>query len=289
VTKPGRAAAGITALEEYAMKDSPLSRIHPGAKLLATAMYLVCVVSFPATALSGLAPYLFYPAVLLPLADIPLRAAALRLVPALPFALMGGISCVLVMREPAFIMGDLIVSRGALAFASIMFKTILCVGAALILAGSTPFPVLCAGLRRLHVPSLFCLQLTLCYRYIAVLLEEAQAMYTAYILRSPGKKAAMKDMGPLLGTLLLRSLDRAARVYNAMRCRGFSGTFFAERKPLKAADVLYCAAVCAAALLFRFFNVPRFIGTIIPLVFGSGFAGNPGFSIAAVTPGFFDA
>jgi cobalt/nickel transport system permease protein len=273
----------MTALEEYAMKDSPLSRIHPGAKLLAAAVYLVCVVSFPTTDLSGLMPYLFYPAVLLPLADIPLKAAALRLIPALPFALMGGISCVLVMREPAFVFGDLMISRGALAFASIMLKTILCVGAAFILAGSTPFHVLCAGLRRLHVPSLFCLQLALCYRYIAVLLEEAQAMYTAYILRSPGKKAAMKDMGPLLGTLLLRSLDRADRVYSAMRCRGFNGTFFAERKPLLAADVFYCAVVCAAALFFRFFNVSRFIGTVIRLVFG--FAGNPDFT-AAFTPVF---
>jgi cobalt/nickel transport system permease protein len=253
----------MTALEEYALKDSPLGRIHPGAKLLATAVYLVCVVSFPVTALSGLAPYLFYPAVLLPLADIPLKAAAARLVPALPFALMGGISCLVVMREPAFVFWGLMISRGVLAFASIMLKTILCVGAALILAGSTPFHVLCAALRRLRVPALFCLQLTLCYRYIAVLLEEAQAMYTAYILRSSGKAAAMKDMGPLLGTLLLRSLDRADRVYSAMRCRGFNGTFFAGRKMLKAADVLYCAVICAAALFFRFFNAPRFVGTVI--------------------------
>jgi cobalt/nickel transport system permease protein len=291
MTKPGRAAAEMTALEEYAMKNSPLSRIHPGAKLLAAAVYLVCVVSFPAAALSGLAPYLLYPAVLLPLADIPLKEAALRLVPALPFALMGGVSCLLVMREPAFVFENLMISRGALAFAAIMFKTILCVGTALILAGSTPFHVLCAGLRRFHVPPVFCLQLTLCYRYIAVLLEEAQAMYTAYILRSPGKKAAMKDMGPLLGTLLLRSLDRADRVYGAMRCRGFSGTFFAERKALKAADVLYCAVICAAALIFRFFNFARFIGTIIRLVFDSGFdvAGNPDFSIIAFTSGFSDA
>jgi cobalt/nickel transport system permease protein len=291
MTKPGQAAAGITALEAYAMNDSPLSRIHPGAKLLAAVVYLVCVVSFPPTALSGLAPYLFYLAVLLPLADIPLKAAAPRLVPALPFALMGGISCVLVMREPAFMLGDLVISRGVFAFASIMLKTILCVGAALILAGSTPFHVLCAGLRRLRVPALFCLQLTLCYRYIAVLLEEAQAMYNAYILRSRGKAAAMKDMGPLLGTLLLRSLDRADRVYSAMRCRGFNGTFFAERKALKAADVLYCAVICAAALFFRFFNVPRFIGNLIRIVFDSGFAvaGTPNFTVTVFASGFFDA
>ncbi|MDR0402842.1 MAG: cobalt ECF transporter T component CbiQ [Treponema sp.] len=260
---PGRAAAGIAALEEYAMKDSPLGRIHPGVKLFAAAVYLVCTVSFPATAPGRLAPYLLYPAVLLPLADIPLKAAVIRLVPAMPFALMGGISCLLVMRDPAFAFGNLIVSRGVLAFAAIMLKTVLCVSAALILAGSTPFHVLCAGLRRLRVPSVLCLQLMLCYRYIAVLLEEAQAMYTACILRSTGKRAAIKDMGPLLGTLLLRGLDRADRVYNAMRCRGFRGTFFAERKTLKAADIVYCAVVCAAAVFFRFFNVPRFIGTVM--------------------------
>jgi cobalt/nickel transport system permease protein len=264
-------AAGITALEEFAMKDSPLSRIHPGAKLFAAAVYLVCTVSFPAAALSGLVPYLFYPAVLLPLADIPLKALATRVVPALPFALMGGISCVLVMREPAFVFGDLVVSRGVVSFAAIMLKTILCVGAALILAGSTPFHILCACLRRLHVPAVLCLQLALCYRYIAVLLEETRATYIAYILRSSGKKAAMKDMGPLLGTLLLRGMDRADRVYNAMRCRGFNGEFFAERKALKAADWLYCAAVCGCTVFLRFFNLPRFLGTVLQSASGQVF------------------
>jgi cobalt/nickel transport system permease protein len=262
VTDPGRAAAGIGALEECALKDSPLSRIHPGAKLLAAAVYLVCTVSFPAGALSGLTAYLFYPAVLLPLADIPLKTLLARLVPALPFALMGGISCLLVMREPAFVFGGLIISRGLIAFAAIMLKTILCAGAALILVGSTPFHVLCACLRRLRVPSMLCLQLALCYRYITVLLGEAQAMYTAYLLRSSGKKAAMKDMGPLLGTLLLRGLDRADRVYKAMRCRGFTGEFFAERKAWKAADFFYCGAVCACVVFLRFFNLSRFLGTL---------------------------
>jgi cobalt/nickel transport system permease protein len=265
VTKPGRTAAGITALEEFAIKDSPLGRIHPGAKILAAAVYLVCTVSFPAADLSGLVAYLLYPAVLLPLADIPLKAAITRLAPAMPFALMGGISCVLVMREPAFVFGDLVISRGVLSFAAIMLKTFLCVSAALILAGSTPFHVLCACLRRLHVPAVLCLQLALCYRYIAVLLGEAQAMYTAYILRSSGKTAAMKDMGPLLGTLLLRSVDRADRVYSAMRCRGFTGAFFAERKALKAADWFYCAAVCGCTVFLRFFNLPRFLGTVAQL------------------------
>ncbi|MDR0710611.1 MAG: cobalt ECF transporter T component CbiQ [Spirochaetaceae bacterium] len=271
MTKPGRAAAGITALEEFAMKDSPLSRIHPGAKILAAAVYVVCTVSFPAAALSGLVPYLFYPAVLLPLADIPLKALYTRVVPALPFALMGGISCILVMKEPAFVFGALVISRGVLSFAAIMLKTILCVSAALILVGSTPFHVLCACLRRLHVPAVLCLQLALCYRYIAVLLGEAQAMYTAYILRSSGKTAAMKDMGPLLGTLLLRSLDRADRVYNAMRCRGFNGEFFAERNALRAADFLYCAVVCGCAVFLRFFNFPRFLGAALQSAAGPVF------------------
>ncbi|MDR2048453.1 MAG: cobalt ECF transporter T component CbiQ [Treponema sp.] len=271
MTKPGRAAAGITALEEFALKDSPLARIHPGAKILAAAVYLVFTVSFSPADLSGLVPYLLYPAVLLPLTDIPLKALALRVVPAMPFALMGGISCIIMMKEPALVFGSLVISRGVLAFASIMLKTILCVSAALILAGSTPFHVLCACLRRFHVPSVLCLQLALCYRYIAVLLEEAQAMYTACVLRSSGKTAAMKDMGPLLGTLLLRSLDRADRVYSAMRCRGFNGVFFAERNALKAADCLYCAAVCAGAVFFRFFNAPRFLGTALRFIRGPVF------------------
>jgi cobalt/nickel transport system permease protein len=282
----GIRAAGIIALEEYAMKDSALGRIHPRVKILSTVFYMVCAASFPARELSGLAALVFYPAVLLPLADLPFKAIAKRLLPALPFALMGGISCVILLKEPALVFGNFTISVGWISFTAILLKTLLCVSAVLILIGSTPFQVICTELGRLHVPAVICVQLALCYRYIAVLVEETSAMYRAYILRTSRSALRMKDMGFFLGNLVLRSMDRAGRVYNAMKCRGFapgtgrendaseqasekSGQSFSEnmkaRDPngrMTARDYLYCSLVCGIALAFRFFNLPRFIGLI---------------------------
>jgi cobalt/nickel transport system permease protein len=260
-----RAAAGIRALEEYALKDSALSQIHPQAKLAGTAIYIVCVASFPAAGLSALVPYVLYFAVLLPLSDIPVMAVAKRLVPVLPFALMGGIGNLIFMKEPAFVFGEVIISKGVVSFAAIMLKAVFCAASVLILIGSTPFHVICAELRRLHVPAVFCVQLAMMYRYIAVLLEEASSMYTAYMLRAAGKQKAvnLKDMGPLLGHLVLRSMDKAGRVYNAMKCRGWTGIFYVRRQKIKVSDYLYCVSVCGSSILFRFFNIPRFFGNLV--------------------------
>jgi cobalt/nickel transport system permease protein len=262
MTELRRAAAGIAALEEYALKASPLGAVHPAAKILAAAAYIVCVASFPSTDLSGLVPYALYPAVLAPLSNIPAAALAKRLAPVLPFALMGGIANLIFLKDPAFVLGSFVISKGALSFAVILLKAIFCALSALILAGSTPFQAICAELRRLHVPAVFCVQLALMYRYIAVLLGEASAMHTAYRLRSAEKAVRLKDMGSFLGHLALRSIDKAGRVYNAMKLRGVGGIFHAPRLRMKAADYLFCLSVSALCVFFRFFNLPHFLGNL---------------------------
>jgi cobalt/nickel transport system permease protein len=265
--KLGRAADGIAALEEYTLKDSALKRIHPGAKIISAAVYIVCAASFPASGLSGAVPYVLYPVALLPMSHVPFTALVKYLVPVLPFALAGGIANLVFMKEPAFVLGNLAVSEGAVSCALIMLKAVLCASAAMFLAASTPFHVICAELARLRVPALFCIQLAMMYRYIAVLLEEASAMYRAYMLRSAEKAIRMKDAGPFLGHLALRSMNRAASVYNAMKCRGWTGNFHAPKRRFRAADWVYCLSVCLFSIVFRCFNAPRFVGNLVLDVF----------------------
>jgi cobalt/nickel transport system permease protein len=265
-----RAASRITALEEYALKDSPLCRIHPGVKIFAAAAYIVCAASFSNMDLSGLIPYLLYPAVLLPLSAIPLGALVKRIVPVLPFALMGGIANIIFMKEPAFLFGDLVVSTGVVSFAAILFKAVFCVASVLILIGSTPFHVICAELRRFHVPAVFCLQLSMLYRYITVLLVETSAMFAAYTLRTARKQKSIdiKNMGGFLGHLFLRSIDKSGKVYNAMKCRGgWQGIYYSPGQKIQFADCFFCVIVCGLSVLFRFFNIPEFLGGLLHATF----------------------
>jgi cobalt/nickel transport system permease protein len=250
-------------LEDLSAASSPVHRLHPLAKLAVTAAFVVTVVSFPGGDVSGLAAFLLYPVILMSLADLPLRPLLIRLLPALPFSLMGGLGNLFVLRETAFFLGPWAVTEGMVSFASILFKTFLTVFAVLLLTASTPFPRLLSHLRSLKVPELICLQLAMTYRYLAVLWGEAAAMVTAYTLRGGGRGVQLRDSGPFLGQLLLRSFDRAARVYQSMRCRGFNGSYSGVCEGgFRLGDGLYVVLLTGAFIVLRCFNLGRFLGVL---------------------------
>jgi cobalt/nickel transport system permease protein len=111
------------------------------------------------------------------------------------------------------------------------------------------------------------LQIVLTYRYIATLLDEAGDSWTAYTLRSPGLKAIkMKDMGNFMGHLLLRSFDKAERVYYAMKCRGFTGVYHGggrEVIDLSGADWTFLLVSFFALAAMRIFNISLLFGTLL--------------------------
>jgi cobalt/nickel transport system permease protein len=181
--------------------------------------------------------------------------------------LAGAAANLVFLRNTVFYLGPLAVTAGMVSFASILFRAFLAVTAALLLSALVPFPLLVRQITRMGLPKIFGLQLFLTWRYLSVLLAEAGTMYTAYLLRSKNAKGVkMKDMGSFLGNLLIRSFDRAGRVYTAMKCRGFDGTFSVSlghsKKPMRPADWFYAAGVSLAALFFRFFDAGRAMGRL---------------------------
>lgn len=256
------AAAGMDRLEQLATGDSVIHKFHPMAKLLTTIVYAVIVISFPPANISGLVPFLFYPVILMTLSGTPHRPLFGRLAVALPFSLAGGISNLLLMRTTAFYAGNIAVSYGMLSCASILLRTVLTVMAVLILIATTSFTEISGQMVRLRMPKVFCTQLIMTYRYISVLLNEAVSMFTAYTLRANDRKGIrMKDMGSFLGQLLLRSFDRAERVYQAMKCRGFEGAYVGKnRSALTGKDIFFTCALIVVMITLRFFNLSRFFG-----------------------------
>jgi cobalt/nickel transport system permease protein len=136
------------------------------------------------------------------------------------------------------------------------------VAAVLILIASTPWGNLSAQLRRFHVPAIFVTLLELCYRYIAVLLGESGAMYTAYKLRAGRAKGiALAHMGSFVGHLFLRSISRAERVYAAMKCRGYSmNSPRVSSRKLRVADAACLFSIISLCVLFRLFDLPLLAG-----------------------------
>jgi len=259
-----QAAAGISQLEILALGHSPVHRLHPMAKLLTTVLYIIAVVSFPPQNVSGLVAFGIYPAVMMPLSGTPYRPLCKRLLAALPFPLLGGLSNLFLSKGAVFYLGPLLITAGMIAFLSILLKTLLSVFAVLILISTTPFADVARQLSILRVPKALCLQLVMTYRYLSVLLTEAGGMYTAYTLRAPQAKGIhIRDMGSFLGQLILRSFDRAERVYRAMVCRGFTGIYHSgTQRRLRPADGIFLIISAGSIVFFRFINISLLLGRL---------------------------
>lgn len=116
-------------------------------------------------------------------------------------------------------------------FASVLIKSWASVTAAVILTATTPALGLLSALRSLKLPEILVAVVMLMYRYLFVLVEEAQRMLRARAARSagvgPGSGGSLiwraRSAGGMAGSLFIRTLDRSERIYMAMLARGYDG------------------------------------------------------------------
>jgi cobalt/nickel transport system permease protein len=143
-------------------------------------------------------------------------------------------------------------------------KVVLTVGAVCILMATTRATQLFSGLRNLGMPKILAATLLLCLRYLSLLSGEADRMIKAYHLRSVKPRGIrMGDMGSFAGQLLLRSISKAEHVYQAMKLRGFDGTYaIAETRRMDAKSACYAAFTGVLILLFRFLPAEKLFGLI---------------------------
>jgi cobalt/nickel transport system permease protein len=116
---------------------------------------------------------------------------------------------------------------------SITLKSWISIQAAILFSATTRLPDLLTALRQLGLPALFVAILSLMRRYLEVITDEAARMLQARASRSaaalavhlPGGSISWRARvtGGMAGSLLLRSMERSERVYNAMLSRGYNG------------------------------------------------------------------
>ncbi|MDO9535800.1 MAG: cobalt ECF transporter T component CbiQ [Bacillota bacterium] len=255
----------IRMLDELAEKRTFIHNIHPLIKVLTTCVYLTVTVSFDKYELSGLLPLIFYPVVMITLAEIPMIPILKRMLVVIPLIIGIGIFNPLFDHKPMVVLPWIQISGGWISFFSIMFKGGFTILAALILIATTGMTRIASALRMIRVPRLFVLQLLLTYRYISVLMEEAGRTWNAYMLRAPGQKSVNpKAWGPLAGQMLMRTYDRAQRVYQAMGLRGFNGEYNpGDVKKVTVKDILYFTCWAAFFAVSRYFNLPALIGEVV--------------------------
>ncbi|MEA2932826.1 MAG: cobalt/nickel transport system permease protein, partial [Actinomycetota bacterium] len=108
----------------------------------------------------------------------------------------------------------------------ILVKGTLGVATTVVLAASTPIPLLLQGLDRLRVPKAFTAVAGFMVRYLDVITEEMRRMKIARLSRGydPRWIWQAKALASSMGALFIRAYERGERVHLAMVARGYSGT-----------------------------------------------------------------
>lgn len=270
MSNPGQALYHLRRLDDLAEGTSPIHRLNPTAKLMVTLVYLLCVVSFGKYEIQGLLMMAIYPVILLILSEIPVGYFFSRLLLLEPFVIGIGLLNPLFETSTTQFLG-VEISLGWISFLSILIKGTLTISAGLLLVATTGIDSVCTGLRMMRFPRILVLQILLTYRYAHVLIEEISRMARAYSLRAPGSKGIHpRAWGSYAGQLLLRTYDRASRIYQAMVLRGYSGALqFGKPQLFRRSDAFYCIAWTTVFLMLMLVPLPEIAQHLLKGVFPS--------------------
>lgn len=233
--------------------DSPLHRWHPASKWVAFAAVALAVTGVRTLGVAGVVVLLS--AALVPIARLPWRLVAWRVVPPAAFL------AVLVVLT-AFTAGASRAEGGRWGWSSdglhlgalVATKCLAVVVLATVLLATTPTVRLFKALGDLGVPARVVGLVLLAYRLVFAMTEEVEALRRGAVCRGYRLGVSGRDLrtfGRLGGALLVRGLDRSHRLYAAMLARGYDGRVRALGMPrLTGADhAKLAAAVMLAGLL----------------------------------------
>ncbi len=264
MSKIGNAIYEMHHMDSIASRDQWVNHIHPLVKLVLTVFYITLTVSFSKYDIIGLLGMGIYLLVMFNLAELSFRDCLWRLRIILPLVCIVGIANPFFDRIP-IPLGPIYITTGIISMITLMLKGVFSVLASYLLIATTTIEQICYALRRMHIPAVLVTQILLTYRYISVLLDEANRITQAYMLRAPRQKGVhFKVWGSLAGQLLLRSIDRANEVYESMTLRGFKGEFsyIGEQSHFQRSDLLYFCFWIIIMILIRKYPVLLIAGSL---------------------------
>lgn len=219
--------------EPYMAGNSLVHRLDPRLKLLGALGYILVVSALPQGAWKALGALALLAAGVVALARLPIGALLKRVGLALPFVGLAALSVPFVREGMPLVSWEwgpvhvAITREGVMATGMILAKAWLSLWISVLLVATTPLPALFQGLWLLRVPPLLCTIFMFMIRYLYVFAEEAARLQTARAARSAGRGRSVfwraRVLGHMIGSLFLRSLARAERVYKAMLARGYAG------------------------------------------------------------------
>lgn len=218
--------------EPFSEGASLAHRLDPRGKIVVAALFavLMAVSQNYAATLAGLALALIW----LALARLPVKQVLVRLLVVNSFIFFLWI--ILPLTHPGdavFHWGPLTATRQGLVFTGLItLKSNAIIIALIALVATVPVVTLGQAMHGLRLPDKLCHLLLFTYRYLYVFEQEFHRLVQAMKIRGFQPRTNLhtyRSYAYLAAMLLVRSYDRADRVFQAMLCRGFHGTFYSLR------------------------------------------------------------
>ncbi len=214
--------------ETFAQGNSLIHRSRPVIRLLMASIYSFVLALMHDIGALGVG--LIFSCVLATAARLPLRPLVIRLGAAAGFLAVVWLLLPLTYSgEPVASYGPLTISRaGVVLCIEITIKSMAILIAFTALVATMPTATVGHTLHKLRVPGKLIQLLLLAYRYIFVIEQEYQRLYSAAKMRNfrPASNLhTYRTYAYLVGMLFVRASERARRVHLAMKCRGFAGRF----------------------------------------------------------------
>jgi cobalt/nickel transport system permease protein len=215
--------------EEFAIGNSCIHRLNPQFRIVAATLFstLIALSERLPTLITGLVIAILFVCC----ARLNPRKMFKKLTVIWGFLILLWLIMPLTMAGPAlFKPGPLTFTQPGVMLAlqiTLKANSILILFSALIATMS--LSVLGHSLEKLGISAKLVLLLLLTYRYIFVIEQEYRKLRRAAAIRSfhPGTNMhTYKTYAYLIGMLFVRASERAQRVHQAMRCRGFNGKFY---------------------------------------------------------------
>jgi cobalt/nickel transport system permease protein len=197
-------------LDRFSRLESPIHHLPTAVKLVGALGLIAALITIPLTHLWFFAASAGLLCILTAVSRIPWKFILRRLILLEPFVL--GIA-IMALFQPG----------GLTVFLTVVVKSTLCLFTMILLSNTTPFAELLSTLRRVGFPRLLVTVLALLYRYIFVLIDEAERLSRARESRTFRKSQLQRwhSLASLIGQLFVRSTERAERIFAAMLARGW--------------------------------------------------------------------
>ena len=256
----------LTHLDAPSPAAGRIVEVDGRASLVVTILYLVAVLSVPLTSPVRILWLAVYPIVASMLTGLSFGRLFLRSLCILPLVAVFGVFNPVFDRVEVEVCG-IVMSRGWLTFASIIVRGLLAFQALLILISTEGFTGMCRAMERLRVPSVLTTQLMMVYRYLTVLLNEALQMKRAREARGFGRRhLSIREWGPFIGQLFIRTVERSERIHKAMLARGFNGTiphYHREGGGWRRCDTVWILLWTAGIAFMRFVDIPSLANNLL--------------------------